>query len=154
MTLVRPLSNLCTADAEVKRTLQSLACAKLRPLTKHPKGRDVDETDKFTLNSSFTHEKFRVKINSIQLKETPEENKETHERVAADRQYETQAAIVRIMKARKTIGHAELIAETIKATKSRGTLQPGEIKKNIEKLIEKEYMERNEENKNLYHYVA
>lgn len=93
----------------------------------------MDEKDTFTINSSFSHDKFRVKINSIQLKETKEENKETHERVAADRQYETQAAIVRIMKSRKTIGHAELIAETIKATKSRGTLQPGDIKKNIDR---------------------
>lgn len=75
----------------------------------------------------------RIKINQIQLKETKEENKTTHERVAADRHYETQAAIVRIMKSRKSITHAELIAEVIEATRHRGTLQPAEIKTNIEK---------------------
>lgn len=139
-------------DVEVKRTLQSLACAKLRPLTKHPRGRDIHDTDTFTLNLDFAHERYRVKINAIQLKETAEENKETHERVAADRQYETQAAIVRIMKGRKTMGHQELIAETIKATKSRGVLQPADIKRNVEKLIEKEYMERMEGGK--YGYLA
>jgi hypothetical protein len=53
--------------------------------------------------------------------------------VAADRHYETQAAIVRIMKSRKTIRHVELISEVIKATKSRGVLDPADIKKNIEK---------------------
>ena len=94
----------------------------------------------------------RIKINQIQLKETKEENKETHQRVAADRHYETQAAIVRIMKSRKTIRHVELVAEVIKATKSRGVLDPSDIKKNIEKLIEKDYMEREEGNK--YTYVA
>lgn len=75
------------------------------------------------------------------------------------------------MKSRKTIKHAELIAEVIEATRHRGTLQPAEIKTNIEKyvsvfpvyrtfsltlfdrrLIEKDYMERAEGNK--YSYVA
>lgn len=88
----------------------------------------------------------------MQLKETQQENKETHERVAADRNYETQAAIVRILKARKKIGHNELIAETIRVTKERGTLDVGGIKKNIEKLIEKEFLEREEDGG--YSYVA
>ncbi|KAK4997717.1 hypothetical protein LTR66_002914 [Elasticomyces elasticus] len=139
-------------DAEVIRTLQSLACAKLRPLTKHPRGRDVASTDSFSVNLAFTHEKYRVKINQVQLKETKEENKETHERVAADRNFECQAAIVRIMKSRKTIGHSELVAEVIKATRSRGVLAMADIKRNIDRLIEKDYMERDEGN--TYSYVA
>ncbi|KAH6680818.1 Cullin [Halenospora varia] len=129
-------------DAELQRTLQSLACAKLRVLTKHPKGRDVNSTDTFTVNTKFTDPKFRIKINQIQLKETKEENKETHERVHQDRQYETQAAIVRIMKSRKTMTHPNLVAEVISQTKARGAVDPSEIKKNIEKLIEKDYIER------------
>jgi hypothetical protein len=121
------------SDAELKRTLQSLACAKYRVLTKDPKGRDVNEADKFVFNANFTDPKMRIKINQIQLKETKQENKETHQRVAADRHYETQAAIVRIMKSRKTIGHNDLIIEVIKATRSRGVLDQSDIKKNIEK---------------------
>lgn len=122
-------------DAELQRTLQSLACAKYRVLTKHPKGRDVNPTDNFTYNAHFTDPKTRIKINQIQLKETKEENKETHIRVAADRHYETQAAIVRIMKSRKTIGHAQLVAEVIEATRGRGVLEPSDIKKNIDKYV-------------------
>jgi cullin-4 len=120
-------------DAELQRTLQSLACAKFRILNKHPKGREVNHTDTFTVNLAFTDPKYRIKINQIQLKETTEENKETHERVALDRQYETQAAIVRIMKSRKVITHANLVAEVIDQTKSRGAVEVSEIKKNIEK---------------------
>lgn len=122
-------------DGELKRTLQSLACAQYRVLTKTPKGKDVSDTDTFTVNLKFHDAKYRIKINQIQAKETKEENKETHERVAADRNYETQAAIVRIMKTRKTITHAELVSEVIVATKSRGVLDPGDIKKNIEKYV-------------------
>lgn len=88
----------------------------------------------------------------MQLKETAAENKETHERVAADRNYETQAAIVRILKARKNIMHAELVAETIRVTRSRGTLDVAGIKRNIDKLIEKEFLEREEDGS--YSYVA
>ena len=126
-------SETSLSDAELKRTLQSLACAKYRVLTKTPKGRDVNETDTFTFNTSFSDPKMRIKINQIQLKETKEENKETHQRVAADRHYETQAAIVRIMKSRKKIVHNELIVEVIKATRSRGVLDQADIRRNIEK---------------------
>ncbi len=58
------------------------------------------------------------------------------------------------MKGRKTISHAELVAEVIQQTRSRGALDPADIKKNIEKLIEKEYMERDVEGRNVYSYVA
>ncbi|KAK0933755.1 hypothetical protein LTR29_014688 [Friedmanniomyces endolithicus] len=139
-------------QAEANRTLQSLACAKLRPLTKHPKSRDIAPTDTFTLNPDFSHPKYRVKINQVQLKETREENKETHIRVAEDRNFECQAAVVRILKGRKTIGHQELIAETIKATVARGVLGVADIKRNIERLIEKDYMERIEGG--MYSYIA
>jgi hypothetical protein len=120
----------------LKRTLQSLACAKYRVLTKNPKGKEVNTTDQFFWNAGFTDEKRRIKINQIQLKETKEENKTTHERVAADRHYETQAAIVRIMKGTKEpITHPQLIADVIKATQHRGALQPADIKTNIEKYV-------------------
>ena len=65
-------------------------------------------------------------------------------RVAEDRNFEAQAAIVRIMKSRKTIGHQELVSEVIKATMSRGVLAMADIKRNIDRLIEKDYMEREE----------
>lgn len=124
----------------------------MRPLTKHPRGRDISPTDTFSLNASFTEPKYRIKINTLQLKETAAENKETHERVAADRNYETQAAIVRILKARKRIAHSELVAETIKVTRSRGTLDVPGIKRNIDRLIEKEFLEREEDGS--YSYIA
>lgn len=120
-------------DIQLKRTLQSLACGQYRVLKKTPKGKDVNTDDSFSVNPSFSHPKYRIKINNIQAQETKEENKETHERVAADRHFETQAAIVRIMKGRKTITHANLVVEVINATKSRGVLDQTDIKSNIEK---------------------
>lgn len=112
----------------------------------------MNETDTFTLNTSFHTEKYRIKINQVQLKETKEENKETHERIFEDRNFETQAAIVRIMKAKKKIKHINLIAEVIEATKKRGVLDIAGIKKNVDKLIDKEYMERLDDGS--YGYIA
>ncbi|CEJ94934.1 hypothetical protein VHEMI10440 [[Torrubiella] hemipterigena] len=138
-------------DGDLERTLQSLACGKVRVLTKHPKGRDVKTTDTFTFNKTFSDPKYRVKINQIQLKETKEENKATHERIEQDRRFETQAAIVRVMKSRKTMGHSELVAEVINLTKKRGSVEPAAIKKEIESLIDKDYLEREG---NTYTYQA
>lgn len=55
--------------------------------------------------------------------------------MAADRAYETQAAVVRIMKRVKSISHVLLVSEVVGATKSRGVLEGGEIKKNIERFV-------------------
>src|SRR5579871_6599032 len=66
-TVMKHLANLTLDDAVLIRTLQSLACAKLRPLTKHPKGKDINPNDTFTINLTFTDPKFRIKINQIQL---------------------------------------------------------------------------------------
>lgn len=50
--------------------MQSLACGKARVLTKNPRGRDVENGDKFNFNIDFTNKLFRIKINQIQMKET------------------------------------------------------------------------------------
>nr|XP_060625623.1 cullin-4A isoform X1 [Anolis sagrei ordinatus] len=139
-------------ESELKRTLQSLACGKARVLNKSPRGKDVEDGDKFTFNADFKHKLFRIKINQIQMKETVEEQVSTTERVFQDRQYQIDAAIVRIMKMRKTLGHNLLVSELYNQLKF--PVKPGDLKKRIESLIDREYMERDKDNPNQYHYVA
>lgn len=57
-------------ENELRRTLQSLACGKIRVLAKNPKGRDVLDTDSFVFDDKFEHKLFRIKINQVQWKET------------------------------------------------------------------------------------
>uniref|UniRef100_A0A803TZE5 Cullin-4A n=1 Tax=Anolis carolinensis TaxID=28377 RepID=A0A803TZE5_ANOCA len=139
-------------ESELKRTLQSLACGKARVLNKSPRGKDVEDGDKFIFNADFKHKLFRIKINQIQMKETVEEQVSTTERVFQDRQYQIDAAIVRIMKMRKTLGHNLLVSELYNQLKF--PVKPGDLKKRIESLIDREYMERDKDNPNQYHYVA
>ena len=58
---------------------QSLSLGKFRVLTKHPKVKEVEATDTFTFDKDFKAPLVRLKINNIQLKETPEENSATTE---------------------------------------------------------------------------
>lgn len=59
-----------TEEGELKRTLQSLACGKARVLNKNPRGKEVEDGDRFNFNNDFRHKLFRIKINQIQMKET------------------------------------------------------------------------------------
>eukprot|EP00191_Tetraselmis_sp_GSL018_P019609 CAMPEP_0177587888 /NCGR_PEP_ID=MMETSP0419_2-20121207/5910_1 /TAXON_ID=582737 /ORGANISM="Tetraselmis sp., Strain GSL018" /LENGTH=773 /DNA_ID=CAMNT_0019078005 /DNA_START=166 /DNA_END=2484 /DNA_ORIENTATION=+ len=127
-------------DKELRRTLQSLACGKMRVLLKEPKGREVEDGDQFSFNTGFSEKLFRIKINSIQLKETDEENKKTNDQVLQDRQYQIDAAIVRVMKTRRTLSHRLLIQELI--TMLKFNIKGSDLKKRIESLIDREYLER------------
>uniref|UniRef100_A0A3Q3VUS0 Cullin family profile domain-containing protein n=1 Tax=Mola mola TaxID=94237 RepID=A0A3Q3VUS0_MOLML len=139
-------------DSELRRTLQSLACGKARVLTKIPKSKDVEDGDKFSCNDDFKHKLFRIKINQIQMKETVEEQASTTERVFQDRQYQIDAAIVRVMKMRKVLSHNLLMSEVYNQLKF--PVKPADLKKRIESLIDRDYMERDKENPNQYNYVA
>ncbi|XP_035581771.1 cullin-4B-like isoform X2 [Zalophus californianus] len=139
-------------DRELRRTLQSLACGRARVLIKNPKGKDVEDGDKFFCNEEFKHKLFKIKINQIQMKETIEEHTTTTQRVFQDRQYQIDAAIVRIMKIRKTLNHNVLLSELYNQLKF--TLKPSDLKKRIESLIDRDYIERDKENPNQYKYIA
>lgn len=139
-------------DKELRRTLQSLACGKVRVLTKEPRGRDVNSGDTFRFNESFTERRFRLAVNTIQLKETSEENAKTNDEVMQDRQYQIDAALVRIMKTRKNLSHKLLVQEVLQQLKF--PLRAADLKRRIESLIDREYLQRDPKDANIYNYLA
>ena len=56
------------------------------------------------------------------------------------------------MKTRKTLSHSDLMSETLNQIKfpAKGS----DIKKRIESLIDREYIERQEDNPQMYNYLA
>ncbi|KAJ3862403.1 Cullin-domain-containing protein [Lentinula novae-zelandiae] len=140
--------------ADLQRQLQSLACAKYKVLRKHPPGRDVQSSDAFSFNSAFTAPLQKLKISTVSSKvESGEELKETRDRIDEERRHQTEACIVRIMKDRKHMSHNDLVNEVTRLLASRFQPNPLIIKKRIEGLIERDYLERAEDRKS-YNYLV
>lgn len=142
-------------EHDLKRTLQSLSCAKYKVLLKETKGRDVHANDTFTYNANFTANLARIKIQTVASKvETEGERRVTQDKVDEERKHQIEAAIVRIMKDRKLMEHNLLIAEVTKQLSQRFMPSPLMVKKRIEALIDREYLERSAEDRRAYKYVA
>ena len=95
-----------------------------------------------------------MNLNIAIRSEQRNESQETHKNVEADRQMLIQAAIVRIMKTRKTLRHVQLVTEVIEQLQSRFKPSVPSIKKQIDTLIDKDYLCRSEETRDLLNYVA
>jgi len=131
------------------RNLQSLAVApKTRFLVKHPMSRDVNAGDRFSFNEDFVSKVTRIKVNVVAAGnkvEGDKERKETEKKNNDNRGFQIEAAVVRIMKSRKELAHAQLLNETIAVLSSQFKPDVNMIKKRIESLIEREYLERLED---------
>jgi cullin 3 len=74
--------------------------------------------------------------------------------IEEERRHQVEAAIVRIMKARKQMNHNDLIAETTRQLNYLFLPSLQFIKKRIESLIEREFIERHPDDSRLYNYLA
>ncbi|KAK8534603.1 hypothetical protein V6N13_080943 [Hibiscus sabdariffa] len=142
--------------SDLKRCLQSMACVKGKNvLRKEPMSKDIGEEDALFVNDKFTSKFYKVKIGTVVAqKETEPEKLETRQRVEEDRKPQIEAAIVRIMKSRRVLDHNNIIAEVTKQLQSRFLANPTEIKKRIESLIERDFLERDNNDRKLYRYLA
>ncbi|KAK4999412.1 ubiquitin ligase (cullin) of SCF [Elasticomyces elasticus] len=127
-----------------KRTLDpSLGViVRAKILNAHPEGASTESGTSYSLNMGFKHKKVKVNLNVNIKAEQKQEAEETHKAIEADRVMVIQAVIVRIMKSRKTMKHNQLVAETIPQLKNRFQPKVSDIKKCIDTLLEKEYLER------------
>jgi cullin 3 len=142
---------------ELKRHIVSLCTPKHRILLKRSKGKGVTDNDTFKVNVSFTSKLKRVRIPLVAMKEAgahPDSNDRVPASVEEDRRHLCEATVVRIMKARKHAKHNDLIAEVTRQLNQRFFPQPQFIKKSIESLLEREYLERNANDARMYTYLA
>jgi len=154
-------------DPELRRTLWSLVafpkmkrqvlCMSLDVTS--PK--DFTENTQFWVNQEFAPIKSgkaqkRGKVNLIgRLQLSTEKSKEEdNEGIIQLRILRTQEAIVKILKMRKKISNAQLQTELVEMLKNMFLPSKKLIKEQLEWLIEHKYMKRDDENINIFIYMA
>jgi len=138
------------ADDQFPRYVQSLLDAKLLLVSTDTLG----PKSVISLNLKYNNKRTKFRIAGTVQKETPQEIEATHHAVEEDRKMYLQAAIVRIMKSRKLLKHNALIQEVLSQSKARFAPSISIIKKCIEMLIDKQYIERTQNSTDEYSYVA
>lgn len=161
---------------ELKRHLMSLyvnpkakilvKCGEKERSTKEPQDGDM-----FQVNAAFECKLFRIRVPLVQMKSVPGQDgvgltrveaadgapiagSEVPATVEEDRKHLVEAVIVRIMKSRKMLEHNQLVMEVTRHLTSRFQPSPTLIKQRIEKLIEREYLERSQHDRRMYKYLA
>eukprot|EP00798_Chlamydomonas_sp_ICE-L_P023806 gene23806-9369_t len=133
----------------------------IRVLAKEPKSRDIEDADVFKFNICVVAKepksrdiedadvfKFNIRVLVKEPKSRDVEDADVFKfNVIQDRQYQIDAAIVRIMKTRKQLSHKLLVSEAQQQLKL--PLTQSDIKKRIESLIEREYVARDASDTNL-----
>ncbi|KAI4311170.1 hypothetical protein MLD38_036086 [Melastoma candidum] len=144
------MMQLNLTDDDIVRLLHSLSCAKYKILNKEPNTKTISSTDYFEFNSKFTDKMKRIKIPFPPV----DEKKKVIEDVDKDRRYAIDASIVRITKSRKVLGHQQLVMECVEQLGCMFQPDFKAIKKRIEDLITRDYLERDKDNPNLFRYLA
>ncbi|KAJ2960630.1 hypothetical protein NQZ79_g4083 [Umbelopsis isabellina] len=132
MSFSELLSQTEMEDNELKKTIQSLCFGPHKILLKQPEEQEIQSSDRFVVNDNFEAATYRLKVSSLMAKEPVETNSAISKQVMQNRQYQIDAAIVRIMKARKEISHQQLCEEV--QSQLNFPAGPADLKKRIESL--------------------
>lgn len=147
------LQALNVGDQDLKSQLIPLCQFKI--LQKNPMGKEFKMDDQFTVNMNYHNNYIRIKVPVMHSKaQKTQEQADLSSKVEDDRKHIIDATVVKVMKSRKKIDHVSLITECTKILSTKFSPDPQVIKKRIEGLIEREYMERDKEDRRNYLYIA
>lgn len=128
---------------------------KQKLLVKTPAINCLNLDDKLCVNQDYHNNAKRVKIGVLVSKNAKEsDTAKTQSKVEDDRRFTIDASIMKVMKSRRRIDYQMLIIETTKLLQQRFKPDPIQIKHRIEHLIERFFIERDEEDKRIFKYIA
>lgn len=143
---------------DLSKTLASISLVpKCRVLVKEPATKSVKPMDRFSFNAQFVSKTIKIKApvsNSSSKVERDDERKETERKNDQTRAHVVDAAIVRVMKQRKELNHTDLTTQVISQLAGRFKPEISLIKRRIEDLLAREYLERLEGDMAVYRYLA
>jgi len=121
-----------------------------------PKKESIKKTDVFLLREKIPAKKLPRKIQFPpgSAKQTQKEANQDHELVMKQREFEIEAAMVRVMKARNRLDWNQLQVEVINILKQRFTPDAKMLKKRLESLIDRKFFERDENDPKILIYVS
>jgi len=151
---IADMTKMLNVDANViKKQLKPLCSKKFQILLKAPsKGYDVKHV--VSMNMEWNPPNKRYRIPTGVHKVTHRERQDNEQQVFGDRRLMMEAALVRIMKTRKTYKQSLLIADVSQQLMHRFKVDPAVLKDRINDLIEREYLSRDDNDHHLYHYIA
>uniref|UniRef100_A0A131YZI1 Cullin 3 n=1 Tax=Rhipicephalus appendiculatus TaxID=34631 RepID=A0A131YZI1_RHIAP len=142
---------------DLVRSLHSLCSGKTSGpvLTKTPSTEQIENDHVFAVNDAFTTARQKVKIQSTsgRNESLPTSSYYDMAWIEESRKYNMDAAIVRVMKSRRMMSHADLMNEVTNLLRARFTPSPDALKKRIDKLLEREYIARHANDPHIYVYV-
>eukprot|EP00916_Digyalum_oweni_P004135 GHVL01007322.1.p1 GENE.GHVL01007322.1~~GHVL01007322.1.p1 ORF type:complete len:697 (+),score=98.20 GHVL01007322.1:1029-3119(+) len=116
----------------------------------------IENTETFEVNLGFESKRLRIRVPLVVCKESNEEslNEVSASVVEEDREHQIEATIIRILKSRKRIEHSLLVAEVFKQLSHRFSPSAVSIKTCTERLIHRDYLERDPNTHDVYNYLA
>ena len=128
---------------------------KQKIIVKTPKINSFSPEDAMQVNLEFKSNMYRNKVAVLNSKAQREQDTvKVQGKVEDDRRYAIEAGIIKVMKAHRKIDYTNLMTETTRLLQVRFTPEPQQIKVRLESLIERGYIERSEEDKRVFKYIA
>ncbi|KAG5477887.1 hypothetical protein LSCM1_05189 [Leishmania martiniquensis] len=125
-----------------------------RVLTRRSGKAMLQADDEITVNDEFVCRARRMRIPPSLARVSVGESEHISRQIEEDRKPAIDGALVRIMKGRRSLDHAELVLKCQQQLSSRFSPDVKLIKQRIEELIRREYISRDPRNKGVYHYIA
>ena len=137
---------------DLQLVVLAMSHPRIKVMRKAPNTREIADHHKFQINPKYTNPRAKISIPTLNIKSNKPEQDDKMAAIYRLRRHQMDWAIVRIMKARKTLKHPDLVIEVVKQLQCRFIPQPVDIKMRIANLIELEYLVRDENDCQLYHY--
>src|SRR5690554_261140 len=106
----------------------------------------------FSVNRKFQSALAVVQLTPVQARQVEAVQNQTMEKLLRNRAHAIDANLVRIMKARQKLSHTELVTQL--QSQVPFDVDAATIKTRISSLIEREFIERDKQSPQIYHYFS